>query len=65
MAFFVYMLRCADGSYYTGHTDCLERRLAQHYSGEINSCYTFKRRPLTLVFSDIFDSRGEAISVER
>ena len=30
MAFWVYMLRCADGSYYTGHTDDLERRLAAH-----------------------------------
>ena len=65
MAFYVYMLRCADGSYYTGHTDCLERRAAQHYSGEIKGCYTFKRRPVTLVFCEEFDSRVEALSVER
>ena len=65
MAFYVYMLRCADGSYYTGHTDCLEKRVAQHHSGEISSCYTFKRRPLTLVFSEFFYSRVEAITAER
>jgi len=33
MAFWIYILRCADDSYYTGHTDDLERRLAQHHNG--------------------------------
>ncbi|MEL7562945.1 GIY-YIG nuclease family protein [Dehalogenimonas sp. 4OHTPN] len=63
--FWVYILRCSDGSYYTGHTDNLEVRMYAHYNGTIQSCYTFKRRPLALVFSQEFSTREEALSVER
>lgn len=63
MAFWVYMLRCADGSCYTGHTDDLERRLAQHACGEI-LCYTYSRRPVSLSFAQDFDSREEALAME-
>ena len=35
MSFWVYILRCADGSYYTGHTDNLDERIAKHQAGEI------------------------------
>ena len=65
MAFWVYILRCADGSYYTGHTDNLEKRIGEHVSGIDPSCYTFKRRPLELVFSQDFPSREEALASER
>lgn len=65
MAFFVYILRCADGSYYTGHSDNLERRIHEHHDGAINSCYTFKRRPLQLAFSQDFPSREEALAAEQ
>lgn len=64
MAFWVYMLRCADGSYYTGHTDDLEKRIGQHTTGAITGCYTFKRRPLELVFSQEFPTREEALASE-
>lgn len=64
-AFWVYILRCADGSYYTGHTDDLEHRLAQHLHGELPTCYTFHRRPVTLVFSQAHATRNEALSAER
>jgi len=47
VAFWVYILKCADGSYYTGHTDNLERRVASHQAGEIPG-YTFDKRPVTL-----------------
>jgi len=60
MTFWVYILRCADCSYYTGHTDNLERRVAEHSSGAIPGCYTFKRRPVELVFSSTFPTRDEA-----
>jgi putative endonuclease len=63
--FWVYILRCRDGSYYTGHTDDLERRISQHESGEISGCYTFMRRPVKLVFSQTFTTREEAIAAER
>ena len=63
--FWVYILHCADGSYYTGHTDDLDHRLAQHHHGEQPACYTFCRRPLTLVFSQAHATRDEAIGAER
>jgi len=63
--FWVYMLRCADRSFYVGHTDDLEARIAQHKQGFLTSCYTYKRRPVTLVFSQDFPSRIEALTMER
>lgn len=63
MAFWVYLLRCADSSYYTGHTDNLELRLAQHQAGELPG-YTHDRRPVVLVFSADFPTREEALSME-
>ena len=65
MAFWVYMLRCSDGSYYTGHTDALEQRLAQHDSGAVPGCRTFDLRPLTLLYSQDFPTREDALSAER
>jgi predicted GIY-YIG superfamily endonuclease len=64
MAFWVYMLRCRDGSYYTGHTDDLERRIAEHHCGT-TPCYTHDRRPLQLVFSQDLATREEALGMER
>ena len=64
MAFHVYILKCSDGSYYTGHTDDLATRLETHNSGQLNS-YTKNRRPLTLVFLQEFDTRDEAFAAER
>jgi putative endonuclease len=65
VSYWVYILRCADGSYYTGHTDQLERRIDQHETGAIPACHTFKRRPLILVFSQEFATREEALAAER
>ena len=62
--FFVYMLRCADRSYYVGHTDDLERRIAQHHAGEIDG-YTQQRRPVELVWSQEAATRDEALLAER
>ena len=64
MAFSVYLVRCSDGSYYAGHTDNLEARLAAHQRGEISG-YTASRRPVTLVFTEQFPSRQEAFERER
>jgi predicted GIY-YIG superfamily endonuclease len=65
MSFWVYILRCADNSYYTGHTDNLEQRIAQHHQGYFPTCYTYKRRPLELVFSQDFVTREEALASEQ
>lgn len=64
MSFYTYMLRCADGSYDLGHTDDLERRLASHATGEFPG-YTRSRRPVQLVWTEMFDTREEAFERER
>ena len=61
--FFVYMLRCADGSYHTGHTDELERRIGQHQAGEVPG-YTHEKRPVELVWSQETAGRDEALAAE-
>lgn len=63
--FWVYILKCADNSYYTGHTDNLENRLAQHESKSISDCYTATRLPVELKFSQSFATREEALASER
>jgi predicted GIY-YIG superfamily endonuclease len=62
--FWVYILRCADATYYTGHTDNLELRVASHQSGEILG-YTSTRLPIELIFSQSTVTREEALSAER
>jgi putative endonuclease len=62
--FWVYILKCNDDSYYTGHTDNLEIRIAQHNEGKIDG-YTATRLPVTLLFSEQFASRSEALEMEQ
>jgi predicted GIY-YIG superfamily endonuclease len=64
MGFWVYILRCADNSYYTGHTDNLDKRVVEHQTGEIEG-YTSTRLPVTLVFAEEFPTREEALACER
>jgi putative endonuclease len=64
MAFHAYLLRCSDGSYYAGHTDHLEDRVAQHQSGLVAG-YTAVRRPIVLVWTESFSTRDEALAAER
>ncbi|HWU30964.1 MAG TPA: GIY-YIG nuclease family protein [Microbacterium sp.] len=60
----VYILKCSDGSLYTGSTWSLELRVAQHESGE--GCdYTRRRRPVQLVWSAEFERVAEAYDWER
>ncbi len=61
--FYVYILRCNDDSYYTGHTDDLDKRIAEHNDGKYEG-YTSKRLPVTLVFVEVFASREEALDAE-
>ena len=65
MSFCVYILKCADGSYYTGHTDHLERRMAQHRNRAFPSCFTASRLPVELAFVQEMRTREEAIAAER
>ena len=63
MSFWVYVLRCSDGSYYTGHTDDLQVRIGKHQIGEIPG-YTASRLPVELVFSQECVTRVEALAAE-
>jgi predicted GIY-YIG superfamily endonuclease len=62
--FFVYILKCCDGSYYVGHTDELEQRIAKLQDGTFGG-YTSTLRPVTLVYSCEFQARDEAFARER
>ena len=63
--FFAYMLHCADGSYYVGHTDDLERRILEHTGGGGGKgAYTEIRRPVQLIWSQEFATREEALAAE-
>ena len=59
----VYILRCGDGTLYTGMTDDPERRLAAHCSGH-GAKYTRGRGPLELVYSEACGTRGDALRRE-
>ncbi|MES2810644.1 MAG: GIY-YIG nuclease family protein [Bacteroidota bacterium] len=63
--YYVYILLCKDDSYYTGVTNNIDRRFAEHEAGENPTCYTFKRRPLKLVFTETFHDINQAISFEK
>jgi predicted GIY-YIG superfamily endonuclease len=65
MNFWVYILKCSDNSYYTGHTDNLEQRISQHVSGYFPACYTASRLPVELMFSQPFESRAAALTSEK
>ncbi len=60
--FFVYILECSDYSYYVGHTDNIDLRIAQHENKE--SDYTSLRLPIKVVFVQTCASRYEAIAAE-
>ncbi|QRR03081.1 GIY-YIG nuclease family protein [Dyadobacter sandarakinus] len=61
----VYILKCADDSYYTGVTNNLNFRFVQHNSGINPECYTYTRRPVELVFSYEFKYVNNAIAFEK
>ncbi len=50
MPYVVYILECSDGSYYTGSTDDMNKRLWQHEQGVARHSYTYSRRPVRLVW---------------
>src|SRR5215204_5884622 len=60
----VYILLCNDNSYYTGLTNDLDRRIWQHNMGVFPECYTFKRRPLRLVWVIKIETANEANNLE-
>jgi putative endonuclease len=61
---YVYILKCSDGKYYTGITNNLDRRLLQHNRGLKKDAYTYSRRPVKLVYSELFTNFNLAIEWE-
>lgn len=61
----VYILKCADSSYYTGITSNLSIRIEEHHSGKYQDSYTYSRRPLTLVYYCDFTNPEIAIAKEK
>lgn len=68
MAYFLYMLRCADDTLYTGITTDLDRRLAEHngegIAGVAGAKYTRARRPVALIYSKKYKDRSGASVAE-
>jgi putative endonuclease len=67
MACFLYILKCADGSYYTGtyRGDNLETRISEHNNAHYENAYTTSRRPVELVFAEEFANITDAVAAER
>jgi len=60
----VYMVRCSDGTLYTGITNDLEKRIEAHNSGKDGARYTRSRRPVKLVYSEQVKSKSAAAKLE-
>jgi len=58
--YFVYILRCADDTFYTGIATELERRIDEHNSSDKGAKYTRTRRPVVLVYSEVHSDRSSA-----
>lgn len=64
LTWYVYMVRCRDGSLYTGITNDLARRIEAHNSGRDGARYTRSRRPVSLVYAEQVESRSAAARLE-
>lgn len=62
---YVYILKCVDGSYYTGSAGDLEKRLFQHKKGFFKDAYTYDKRPVELVWYNLFQTFDQAIEWEK
>jgi len=62
----VYILECADGSYYIGITRrSVAERVSEHAQGLVPGCYTFTRRPVNLIFDEHYERISDAVAAER
>ena len=65
MPLYLYIVKCSDSTYYTGVTNDLDRRLWEHNQGVSKTAYTYRRRPVEVVFCDEFRNPSEAIQAEK
>lgn len=64
MSYYVYILLCKDGSYYTGHAKNVKHRVEQHKKGQ-GARYTRMHKPAKIVYVEEFNSRSDAMKRER
>ena len=64
MAYFVYVVECVDGTYYTGSTNDIEKRVAAHNAGKTGAKYTRSRLPVTLFHSERCANKSAALKRE-
>ena len=64
-AYYVYILQCSDDLTYTGVTNNVARRFEEHQKGLNKNCFTYKRRPLKLIFQQEFNNIEHAINFEK
>jgi len=64
-SYFVYIIKCSDGLLYTGITNNISRRFKEHEDGRDKCSFTFKRRPLELIFHQEFNDVKQAIYFEK
>ena len=64
MIFNVYIVKCADDTLYTGYTKNISRRIQQHNHSKEGARYTKTRRPVTLIYSETFETLKEALRRE-
>lgn len=67
MQFFVYILRCANGAYYVGshRGDDVMDRVHEHNQGRDPKAYIYKRRPVELIWSEVFEDPNDMVDAER
>jgi predicted GIY-YIG superfamily endonuclease len=63
-AFFVYILRCSDGTFYIGHSKNVEERVTAHNDGQ-GAVWTARRRPVRLAYRETFATEAAAVKRER
>ena len=63
--YYVYIVECSDGTYYTGFTSNPDKRMAEHNQGYDRNAYTFKRRPVILKWMEQFTDPNQAIAIEK
>lgn len=64
MPYFVYILKCSDGTLYTGITNDIEQRIVAHNTSKNGAKYTASRRPVTLQYSETYETKSLALKRE-
>tara|TARA_R110000824_G_scaffold133608_3_gene296412 strand:- start:2333 stop:2581 length:249 start_codon:yes stop_codon:yes gene_type:complete len=64
MKWFLYVVQCSDGTYYTGVTTNVERRVNEHNNSKRAAKYTKVRRPVKVIYSLVYESRSSAQKAE-